>query len=99
MSTSWADSTVVPSAKVNCRPCLKAHLALGATVFRNRISFGIHVQTPDRHSRWLYFKQIITWSNQYRNTENPCYSNKCPVWGFSLRLVLLLWRYNKTKND
>ena len=74
LSTPWADSTMVLSAKVNCPPWMTVHFALGTTVLRNRISLGIHVHSPDRHSILkLYFKKIIIFSNQYRNTYNQYY--------------------------
>ena len=73
LSTPWADSTMVLSAKVNCCPWVTVHFALGTTVLRNKISLGIYVHTPDRHGRQLYFKQIMTFLNQYRNTNNQCY--------------------------
>ena len=37
LSTPWADSTVVLSAKVNCQTWGSVHFALGTSVFRNRI--------------------------------------------------------------
>ena len=53
LSTPWADSTVV-----TCRPWVIGHFTLGTTVFRNRITLGIHVglHTPGTHSKLLYFK-------------------------------------------
>ena len=36
LSTPWADSTVVLSAKVNCRPWVTVHFAQGTSVFKNR---------------------------------------------------------------
>ena len=34
LSIPWADSTVVPSAKVNCRPWVTGHFAQGTSVFK-----------------------------------------------------------------
>ena len=63
LSTPWADSTVVPSAKVNCRPWVTVPFAQSTTVFKNRFSLGIHVHTSCTHSkptwnqkRYSYFK-------------------------------------------
>ena len=50
LSTPWADSTVVLSAKVNCCPWVTVHFAQGTSVFKNRFSLGIHVPTPCKHS-------------------------------------------------
>ena len=43
LSTPWDDSTVVLSAKVNCRQWVPVYFAIGTSVLRNRISLGIHV--------------------------------------------------------
>ena len=53
-----AGSTVVLSAKVNCRTWVTVHFALGTDVLRNRVSLGIHVHTPDRHGRLILNKYI-----------------------------------------
>ena len=70
LSTPWADSTVVLSAKLNCRPWVTVHFALGTTVLITTIS--LRHSCAYRHSRTL-FKQIITWSNQHGDTNNQCY--------------------------
>ena len=68
--TPWADSTVVLSAKVNCRPWMTVLFALGTSVIRNIISLSIHV--PYTHSRLLYFKhkQLHDQSNLEPQTIN-----------------------------
>ena len=75
---------------MNCRPWVTVQFALGTTVLRNRISLGIHVHSPDRHSILkLYLKKIIIFSNQYRNTNTSMLliSNTCTFWVFTLSLV------------
>ena len=70
---SWADSTVVPSAKVNCRPWLTVLFSQGTSVFRNRFSLGIHVglhtHTPCTHSRLFYFKHVYEEINMEYKTN------------------------------
>ena len=51
-------------------PWVRVHFALGTTVLITSISLGIHVHID---TVGLYFKQIITRSNQYGNTNNKCY--------------------------
>ena len=58
LSTPWADSTVVLSAKLKCRPWVTVHFAQGTSVFKNRLIFGIHVHIPCTHSRLIYFKHV-----------------------------------------
>ena len=100
MSTPWADSTVVLSAKVNCRPWVTVHFALGTTVLRNRIlDLGIHVHTPHRHSKSLdgfilntYLHGLTNNETQTINVINFKYINfkteVCTVWVLLLSLVL-----------
>ena len=54
----WVDSTVVLSAKVNCRPWVTVHFAQGTSVFKNKFNLGIHIHTPCTHSRLIYFKHV-----------------------------------------
>ena len=74
MSTPWADSTVVLSAKVNCRPWVTVLFAQGTSVFRNRFSLGIHVHTctPCTHSRSIYLNMYMR--NQIWNKKQIRYS-------------------------
>ena len=51
MSTPWADSRVVPCAKVDSRPWVTVHFAQGTSLFKNRFSLGTHVHTPCTHGR------------------------------------------------
>ena len=69
LSTSWADSTVVLSAKVNCRPWVTVLFAQGNSVFKNRFSLGIHVHTPTTHSRLIYFKHVHEETNMESKTN------------------------------
>ena len=72
MSTPWADSIVVLSAKVNCRPWVTVHFAQGTctSVFKNRFSLGIYVPTPCKHSTLIYFKHAHEQTNNMESKTN-----------------------------
>ena len=73
LSTIRADSTVVPSAKVNFRPWVTVHFAQGTSPFKNRISLGIHVHRPGAQNRKNYFNtNIYMIYNQYKTETNMC---------------------------
>ena len=69
MSTPWADSIVVLSAKVNCRPWVTVHFAQGTSVFKNRFSLGIYVPTPCKHSTLIYFKHAHEQTNIWNQKQ------------------------------
>ena len=57
LSNPWDDSTVVPCAKMNCRPWVTVYFALGTTVFITSTRLGIHVAYTSAYRQYIILFQ------------------------------------------
>ena len=68
LSTPWVDSTVVPSA-CKLSSMGDSSLCIRYLCFKNRFSLGIHVPTPCKHRRFIYFKHAHEQTNIWNQKQ------------------------------